>query len=83
MEDYKIDNVIQNYHGTKIADPFRYLEDPENEKTKEFIHNQNEETRQFLDSTQKLDDYKKRIKELWDYEKFSTPKKYGDYYYYQ
>ncbi|MFP4457038.1 MAG: prolyl oligopeptidase family serine peptidase [Clostridia bacterium] len=83
MENFRIDNVVQDYHGTKIADPFRYLEDSEDSDTKEFIQSQNEKTRKFLDSTKGIDAYKKRIKELWDFEKFSTPKKWGDYYYYQ
>jgi prolyl oligopeptidase len=83
MEKFRIDNVIEDYHGTKIADPFRYLENPEDNDTQDFIQSQNEKTREFIDSSDKLNAYKDRITELWDYEKFSAPKKYGEFYYYQ
>src|SRR6056297_1981870 len=83
MEKFRIDNIIEDYHGTKIADPFRYLENPEDKDTQNFIKTQNDRTREFIDACDKLDSYKKRIQELWDYEKFSAPKKYGDFYYYQ
>ena len=83
MEKFRIDNIIEDYHGTKIADPFRYLENPEDKDTQNFIKTQNDKTREFIDACDKLDSYKKRIKELWDYEKFSAPKRYGDFYYYQ
>lgn len=83
MEKFKMSNTIRNYHGTDIADPFDYFEDPNNPETEKFIKNQNTSTRIFLDSFEEADDYKKRIEELWDYEKFSTPREYSGYFYFE
>ncbi len=82
MQKFRMDNVVDNYHDTLIADPFRYLEDPNDPDTEEFVSKQNTETRQYLNECPELNNYRERIKELWNYEKFSTPKKYGDYFYY-
>lgn len=83
MKKLKMSDTIKNYHGTNIADPFIYLENPNDPDTEKFIQMQNSQTRTFLDSSKKLETYKKRIKELWDYEKFSAPQEYSDYFYYQ
>ena len=82
MQKYRIDNVIDNYHGTLIADPFRYLENPNDPDTDKFINEQNALTRKHLDMSPEHEYYQKRIKELWNYEKFSTPKKIGEYFYF-
>lgn len=83
MEKFKMSKAIKDYHGTKIADPFMYLENPNDPDTEDFIKKQNLQTRTYLDSCHELNTYKKRITELWDYEKFSVPQKYCDYYYYR
>lgn len=83
MKKLKNSNTIKNYHGTNIADPFIYLENPNDPNTETFIKNQNSQTRNFLDSFEELATYKKRITELWDYEKFSVPKACSNYFYYE
>lgn len=83
VEKFKISNTIKDYHGTKIADPFIYLENPNDPDTEDFIDKQNLQTRTYLDSCDELNTYKKRIKELWDYEKFSVPQKYSDHFYFR
>lgn len=83
MKEIKMSDSIKDYHGTKIADPFIYLENPNDPDTEFFIKEQNLQTRTFLDSFEESKDYKKRIKELWDYEKFSVPQEYSNYFYYE
>lgn len=83
MTKIKKNKAIKNYHGTKIADPFSYLENSNDPDTKMFIEKQNLQTRNFLDQFKESKEYKERIKELWDYEKFSVPQKYSEYFYYQ
>lgn len=82
MKKLRMDNVIENYHGTNIADPFRWLEDPQNQETINFIDNQLQETREFLDNNSNRVAIKERITELWNYEKFSAPYKKAGYYYF-
>ncbi|MFA7229551.1 MAG: prolyl oligopeptidase family serine peptidase [Melioribacteraceae bacterium] len=75
----KIDHV-DDYHGTKIADPYRWLEDNNSKETAEWVENQNNVTQQFLSSIPYRGALKKRLTELWNYEKFSAPSKLGEYY---
>ncbi|XP_064596938.1 prolyl endopeptidase-like [Liolophura sinensis] len=76
------ERVVEDYHGTKVADPYRWVENPESEETKAFVDAQNDVTTPFLNRCefkQKLHD---RIKEVWDYPKYGCPFKRGDNYYY-
>lgn len=76
------DAAVDDYHNHKITDHYRWLEDPDSEETKQFVDAQNAVTIPFLEKCpirQKLHD---RIKELWDYPKFSCPMKHGSHYFY-
>lgn len=75
-------HFIEDFFGTKIADPFRCLEDDKDSRTQEFIKKQNAETRKFIDGTDQLKHYSRRIKELWNFEKIGVPVKNGEYYYF-
>lgn len=75
-------DVVDDYHGTEIADPYRWLEDDNAEDTKEWVKEQNEVTNEYLSNITYIDDIKKRLEEVWDYAKYSSPFKEGDKYYY-
>ncbi len=76
--------VVEDYHGTKIADPYRWLEDDNSEETAAWVNQQNEVTQSYLKKIPFRADVEKRITALWDYEKFGTPfKEAGKYYYYK
>ncbi len=74
--------VIDNYFDTKIVDNYRWLEDDRSEETKKWVKAQNEVTFAFLDKIPFRDAIRKRLEELWNYEKVSAPKKHGDYTYF-
>ena len=74
--------VIDNYFDTKIVDNYRWLEDDRSEDTKKWVKAQNEVTFAFLDKIPFRDAIRKRLEELWNYEKVSAPKKHGDYTYF-
>ncbi len=75
---------IDDYHGTKVADPYRWLEDPDSEETRSWVTAQNELTFRYLKTIPDREKIKKRLTELWDYEKYSTPfERGGKYFYYK
>ncbi len=81
-ETIRKDHVIENFFGVEVADPYRWLEDETLPDTKKWTEMQNELTRALLDGQVQKESIHKRIKELSDYEKYSTPEKKGDYYYF-
>jgi len=76
---------VDDYHGTEISDPFRWLEDDvrESDAVKNWVDAQNEVTFAYLASIPERELIAKRMRELWDYERFSLPKKAGDRYFYR
>lgn len=75
-------SVKDNYHGTEIADPYRWLEDDTSDETIDWVKRQNQVTFDYLDNIDFREDIKSRLTELWDYEKVGSPFKEGDWYYF-
>lgn len=78
----KKENIVDNFHGTLVEDPYRWLEDPEATNTKEWVHAQNSRTEKYLSSYPNRNLIKKRLTELTNYPKYTVPTKEGDFYYY-
>ncbi len=76
----KIDTVT-DYFGTKVKDPYRWLEDDLSEETKTWVVSQNKVTFDYLESIPYRDELKNRLEKLWNYEKIGSPFKEGDYTY--
>ncbi|WP_201747997.1 prolyl oligopeptidase family serine peptidase [Chitinophaga vietnamensis] len=77
----KVDTV-NNYHGTQIADPYRWLEDDHSAETKAWVAEENKITQDYLSRIPFRNDIKKRLETLWNYPKNGAPVKHGKYYYY-
>jgi prolyl oligopeptidase len=73
---------VDHYHGTPIADPYRWLEDPDSEQTQAWVTAQNQVTAAFLTDIPQRQAIQQRLTKLWDYEKYSIPFKQGDRYFY-
>ncbi|HIK31468.1 MAG TPA: S9 family peptidase [Oscillatoriales cyanobacterium M59_W2019_021] len=73
---------FDDYHGVTVADPYRWLEDPDSEETKAWVEAQNRVTFGYLEQIPQRDLLKERITQLWNYEKYSAPFKEGDRYFY-
>jgi prolyl oligopeptidase len=74
--------TVDNYHGTEIKDPYRWLEDADAEATQAWVEAQNQITFDFLDGIAIKSKIQARLTELWDYEKYGIPFKEGDRYFY-
>ena len=62
-----------NYHGTVVSDPYRWLEEEKSEEVSAWVESQNTLARPYLAELPSRDRYKERLTALWDYEKYSTP----------
>ncbi|MHC4540567.1 MAG: prolyl oligopeptidase family protein, partial [Planctomycetota bacterium] len=81
-ETQRVDHV-DVYHGVEVADPYRWLEEDvrESERVHDWVDAQNKVTFEYLQSLPKREQIKKRLTELWDYQKYSVPGKAGGRYY--
>ena len=77
----KIDQV-DDYFGTKVEDPYRWLEDGKSDETAEWVRAQNKVTFDYLQSIPFREKLHNRLTEIWNYEKFGRPFKKGEHYYY-
>ncbi|XP_055295100.1 prolyl endopeptidase-like [Sitodiplosis mosellana] len=75
------ESVIDDYHGIKVADPYRWLEDPDSEETKQFIEAENKVAQSFIEGSGKWHKINKKLTTLWNYPKYSMPWRHGNYYY--
>ncbi|MDG1476555.1 MAG: prolyl oligopeptidase family serine peptidase [Vicingaceae bacterium] len=81
-ETRKDTTVIDDYFGTKIADPYRWLEDDTSEETEAWVIAQNKVTNDYLGQISSREKFKQQLTNLWDYESIGTPSKHGEYYIY-
>lgn len=72
--------VVDDYHGTKVADPYRWLEDLDSDDTKAWVAAQNKVTFDYLDTIPARDAIRDRLTALWDYERWGLPSKHGKRY---
>ena len=75
-------NQVDNYFGTEVPDPYRWLEDDRSAETAEWVEAQNDVTNGYLDNIPFRKAINDRLTELWDYEKYSAPSREGDAYYF-
>ena len=75
-------DVVDNYHGTMVPDPYRWLEDDNAEETKAWVKAQNAVTFAYLDTIPERKPIRERLTKLWNFERFGVPFKEGDRYFY-
>src|ERR1700722_19694724 len=68
---------VDLYHGVSVADPYRWLEDPDSAETRGWVDAQNAVTFSLLDQLPERQHFRQRLTELWDYEKQGLPYKRG------
>ena len=78
----KTGQVVDNYFGTEVADPYRWLEDDMADDTATWVKAENKVTFDYLKQIPFREQIKNRLTEMWNYEKITAPFKEGDYTYY-
>lgn len=74
--------VTDNYFGTTVSDPYRWLEDDRSKETAEWVQKENAVTFDYLSKIPFREAIRQRMEQLWNYEKISAPFKEGSYTYY-
>jgi prolyl oligopeptidase len=77
----KVDQV-DDYHGTKVADPYRWLEDDNSIETRSWVDAENKVTFGYLNEIPARAKIKRRLTKIWDYEKYGVPFKEGGRYFF-
>ena len=73
---------VDDYHGTKVADPYRWLEDDNAAETAKWVEAENKVTFSYLDKIPYRADVRKRLEQLYNYPKYSAPFREGDLLFY-
>ncbi|MDW8158518.1 MAG: prolyl oligopeptidase family serine peptidase, partial [Bacteroidia bacterium] len=76
------ENVVDVYFGTKVEDPYRWLEYDTAQNVKDWIKAQNKVTFEYLSQIPYREKIKKRLNEIYNYAKYSAPQKVGEYYFF-
>jgi prolyl oligopeptidase len=76
------DSTVDVYHGIKVPDPYRWLEDADAQETQEWVAQQNKLTTAFLSTATPREDIKARLTHLWNYPRYSAPDKEGGRYFF-
>jgi prolyl oligopeptidase len=74
---------VDDYHGTKVADPYRWLEDTDSADTAAWVEAENKLTFSYLDKIPYRGAIRERLLKLWNYERFTVPQQHGGRYFYQ
>src|SRR5262245_41525696 len=69
-------------HGRQISDPYQWLEDLDSPETRQWIQSQNERTFKFLSEIPQRDAIRRRVTELWNYQRCGVPFKEGNQYFF-
>ena len=66
-------DVVDDYHGTRVPDPYRWLEDPDSPESRAWIEAQNKLTATYLADIPARTALRERLTKLWNYPKYGTP----------
>ena len=75
-------NVVDDYFGTKVPDPYRWLEDVDSRQTAAWVEAENMLSLPFLATLPARAAVRKRLEELWNYERYGVPERVADRLFY-
>ncbi|BAO44816.1 prolyl oligopeptidase family serine peptidase [Thiolapillus brandeum] len=74
---------VDDYHGTLVADPYRWLEELNSPRTRKWVEAENRLTGRWMEKFPTRETYHHRIEELWNFERYSVPWKQGGRYFFK
>ena len=74
---------VDDYHGTKVADPYRWLEDTDSAETHAWVEAENKLTFGYLEQIPYRQAIRDRLTKLWNYERYTVPSQHGGRYFFQ
>uniref|UniRef100_F1KVU7 Prolyl endopeptidase n=1 Tax=Ascaris suum TaxID=6253 RepID=F1KVU7_ASCSU len=78
----KDESIVEDFHGIKVPDPYRWLEDPDSPETKAYVEKLNAISTPFIAASPVREKIREKLTKLWDYEKYGCTSKRGKYYFY-
>jgi len=78
----RMDNVVDDYFGTKVPDPYRWMENADSPETQAWVEAENKLTHTYLNSIPAREKIKSRLTELMNFPKYSVPRKVGGRYFF-
>lgn len=75
----RMDSTVDDYFGTRVADPYRWMEDDHAPETAAWVRAENEVTENYLAQIPYRETLRKRLTQLWNYPKYGIPRQVGDY----
>ncbi|KAL7207348.1 hypothetical protein ACSBR1_029327 [Camellia fascicularis] len=76
------ESVVDDYHGVRISDPYRWLEDPDAEEVKDFVENQVKLTESVLEKCDTRERLREKITKLFDHPRYRAPFRRGNKLFY-
>ena len=75
-------NTVDNYFGTKVADPYRWLENDTSTATAGWVKEQNQVTNNYLSNIPFREKIREKLTKIWNYPKYGVPFREGPWYFY-
>lgn len=75
-------DTVEDYHGSAVADPYRWLENMQSPEVLAWVDAQNEVTAAHLDAIEVRDTIRERFRQLWNFPRRSAPMRRGDWHFY-
>ena len=76
------DSTVDDYFGTKVADPFRWLENDTATEVIDWVKKENEVTQNYLSQIPFREQIKSHLGKIWNYPRYGSPFKEGDFYFF-
>jgi prolyl oligopeptidase len=74
---------VDDYHGVKVPDPYRWLEDTDSAETHDWVEAENKLTFDYLERIPYRQAIRDRLTKLWNFERYTVPEKEGGRYFFQ
>src|SRR5690625_2200047 len=75
MKEIRKDPIVDDFHGTKVADPYRWLEESTSKDMLKWVEERKKEVDEYFSHSNTAHEDRERLEELWDYPKLGVPRK--------